>query len=116
MSDQRTWTSWTKLVTRQLAVGYGVRPGRLRTEPVHLVLLVRVEVALEPEPPGRVLLVALPGQDVRGDPVEEHPVVRDDHGAAREVQQGVLQRSERLHVEVVGRLVEQDDVAADLQG
>src|SRR3989440_4729 len=119
MSDQRTGQWCTNLptgsVARQLAVGHRVRPGRLGTEPVHLVLLVRLEVALEPEPAGRVLVVALPGQDVRGDPVEEHPVVGDDHRAAREVQQRVLQRAQRLHVEVVGGLVEQDHVAADLQ-
>src|SRR5579859_2171823 len=119
MSDQRTATSWTNRrrdsVTRQLAVGHRVRPGRLRAEPVDLVLLVRLEVALEPEPFRRVLVVALPGEDVRGDPVEEHPVVRDHHGAAGEVEQRVLQGAERLDVEVVGRLVEQDHVAADLQ-
>jgi hypothetical protein len=46
---------------------------------------------------------------------EEHPVVGDDHGAARELEQRVLQAGQRLHVEVVGRLVEQDHVAADLQ-
>ncbi len=40
---------------------------------------------------------------------------RDDHGAAGEVDQRVLERAQRLHVEVVGRLVEQQDVAAGLQ-
>ena len=40
----------------------------------------------------------------------------DDHCAARELDQGVLQRTERLDIEVVGRLIEQDQVAALLQG
>ena len=39
----------------------------------------------------------------------------DDHGAARELEQGILQRSECFDVEVVGRLVEQDQVAALFQ-
>src|SRR5579885_1284831 len=102
MSDQRTATSWTNLVTRQLAVGHRVRPGRLRSEPVDLVLLVRLEVALEPEPLGRVVVAALPGQELRFHAVEEHPGVRDHHGTAGEVEQRVLQRAERLDVEVVG--------------
>ena len=42
--------------------------------------------------------------------------MRDDHGAAGELFERVLQRAERLDVEVVGRLVEQDQVAALLEG
>ena len=38
--------------------------------------------------------------------------MRDDHRAATEVEDRVFQRAERVHVEVVGRLVEQQDVAA----
>jgi hypothetical protein len=41
--------------------------------------------------------------------------VADHHGAAREVEQRVFQRAQRLDVEVVGRLVEQQHVAARLQ-
>ena len=44
-----------------------------------------------------------------------HRSWRDDHGAAGELQQRVLQRAERLDVEVVGRLVEQQQVAALLE-
>src|ERR1700753_2827521 len=107
MSDQRTGTWWMKrLVTRQLAVGDPVRTGGLDAEPVDLVLLVRVEVALEPEPLVGVLLGALPREHVGGDPVEEHPVVGDDHGAARELEQRIFQAAQGLDVEVVGRLVE----------
>src|SRR5919198_4409188 len=102
----------TGSVSGQPAVGDPVRPGRVGAEPVDLVLLVRLEVALEPVPLRRVLRVALPRQDVRRHPVQEHPVVAGDHGAAGEVQQRVLQTGEGLHVEVVGRLVEQQYVAA----
>ena len=38
----------------------------------------------------------------------------DDEGAAGELQQGVLERAQGVHVEVVGRLVEQQDVGAGL--
>src|SRR5439155_13557292 len=59
--------------------------------------------------------VPLEGQDVRGDAVEEPAVVADDHHTAAEVQQRVLQRPQRVHVEVVGRLVQQQQVAAAAQ-
>src|SRR5438270_8164735 len=72
------------LVARQLAVGHPVRPGGVRAEAFHLVFLVRAEVALEPEPLGLVVLVALPRQDVCARAVEEPAVVRDHHRAAGE--------------------------------
>jgi hypothetical protein len=50
------------------------------------------------------------------DAVEEPPVVGDHHRAAGELEQGVLERAQRLDVEVVGGLVEQQQVAALLQG
>src|SRR5262249_35543550 len=77
----------------ELAVRDAVRAGGLGPEPLDLVLLVALEVALEPEP----RRAALPGQDVRGDPVQEPPVVAGDHRAPGEVEQGVLQRRQRLH-------------------
>src|SRR5688500_17443044 len=92
-----TWRGTTDpLVAAELAVGDPVRPRGVGTEPLDLVLLVALEVALEPEPLGRVLVVALPRQDVGGDAVEEPPVVRRDDGAAGELEQRVLQRLQRL--------------------
>ena len=79
-----------------------------RRLPVRLVVLV---VALEPDD----LAVALEGQHVRGDAVEEPAVVADDHRAAGEVDERLLERAQRVDVEVVGRLVEQEQVAAALQ-
>jgi hypothetical protein len=52
---------------------------------------------------------------VRGDAVEEPAVVADDDGAAGEVEQRLLERPQRVDVEVVGRLVEQQQVAAGAQ-
>src|SRR5829696_7836557 len=78
-------------VAGQLAVGDSVWAGCLDAQALDLVLLVRGEVALEPVPLGGVLLVTLVGEDVRHHPVEEPPVVADDDGAARELEQSVLQ-------------------------
>src|SRR4051812_25247996 len=68
-------------------------------------------VALEPGD----LRIALEGKDVRCDAIEEPAVVRDHDRAAREVEQRVLERAQRVHVEVVRRLVEQQHVRAALQ-
>jgi hypothetical protein len=46
---------------------------------------------------------------VSGDAVQEEAVVADDDGAAREVEQRLLKRAQRVDVEVVGRFVEQLD-------
>src|SRR4051812_30205177 len=67
--------------------------------------------ALEP----RDLRVALEGEDVRGDPVEEPAIVCDHDRAAGELEQRVLESPQRVDVEVVRRLVEQQDIAAAAQ-
>src|SRR6201986_5108798 len=86
-SSDTSWVSYPNLTAGELAVGDPVRAGGLGAEALDLVLLVGLEVALEPEPVGS----ALPGQNVGGDPVQEPPVVRGDHRAAGEVEQRVLQ-------------------------
>ena len=50
-----------------------------------------------------------------GDAVEEPAVVADDHRAAGEGEERVLEGAQRVDVEVVGRLVEQQHVAAAAQ-
>src|SRR6476661_6363441 len=87
-------TSTPTSVAAELAIGRPVRAGRLLAEPLHLVLLVVLEVALEPEP----LRVALVGQDVRRHAVEEPPVVADDHGAAGEFEQRALEAGQGLDI------------------
>ena len=76
-----------------------------------LVFLVIREIALEPFH----MAVALERQDVGGDAVEEEAIVADDHGAAGEILQRCFERGQRLDVEIVGRLVEQDQVGAGFQ-
>src|SRR4029453_8759248 len=68
---------------------------------------VRAPRALEPPH----LRVALEGEDVRCHAVEEPAVVRDDDRAAGEIEQRVLERAERVDVEVVRRLVGGQGVA-----
>jgi selenophosphate synthetase-related protein len=58
------------------------------------------------------MAVALEREDVRREAIEEEAVMADDHGAAREILDRLFERAQRLDVEIVGRLVEQQDVAA----
>ena len=68
-----------------------------------VVLLVFAEAAFEPVH----LAVALEGEDVGADAVHEPTVVADDYGTAAVVLDGLLQRAERVHVQVVGGFVKQ---------
>src|SRR3546814_8437417 len=61
------------------------------------------------------MAIALERQDVRREAIEEEAVVADDHGAAREIFERFFERRERFGVEIVGRFVEQQDVAALFQ-
>src|SRR5205085_9140529 len=61
------------------------------------------------------MAVALEGEDVGGEAVEEEAVVADDHRAAGKILDRFFQRAQGLDVEVVGRLVEQQHVAAAFQ-
>src|SRR5699024_7770065 len=99
-------------VAGELAVGDRVWTCGLRAKTFDLVPLVGIGVALGPEP----VRIPLPSEDVRGHTVEEPPVVGGDHGAAGKVQECVLQGSECFHVQVVGGLVQQQQVTALFEG
>src|SRR5690554_6030226 len=88
-------------LSRQRLVAHAVRVDGLRPQPPDLVGLVVGEIALEPFD----MAVALEGQYMGGQPVEKHAVVADDHGAAGEFLERLLERRQRLGVEVVGRFV-----------
>ena len=62
------------------------------------------------------LSVALEGEDVGADAVEEPTVVADDDSAASKGFETLLQGAEGVDVYVVGGLVEQEHVAFLLQG
>src|ERR1700754_1606380 len=87
------------LVPRQPSVSHPVWTRRFGSEPFDFVLFVCTEVALEPEPLGLVVVVALPRQDVRAGAVEEPAVVRNHHRAAGEILQRVFQRAQGLDIE-----------------
>lgn len=102
------------LVARELPVNT-MRLGCVLAQALDAVGLIGLEVALEPIPVARILVGALPRQDVRGNAVQEHTVVANDHRAARELEQRRLERGQRLDVEVVRGLVEEQQVAALLE-
>ena len=54
-------------------------------------------------------------QDVSRDTVQEPAVVTDDDGASGEFEQRVLERAERVDIEVVRRFVEQEEVRPTLE-
>src|SRR5688500_18562528 len=73
--------------------------------PVRLVILV---VPFEPHD----LALALEREHMRRDAVEKPTIVADDDDASRKLKQGLLERAQRIDVEIVRRLVEQQHVAA----
>src|SRR2546428_4257115 len=75
------------------------------------VFLVGLVVALEPADAA----VAFEDEQVRGDAVEEPAVVADDDDAAGKVEERLLERAQRVHVEIVRRFVQQQHVAAGAQ-
>ena len=63
-----------------------------------------------------MVVLTFPGKDVGGHPVEEPAVVGDHHGTAGKFQQRIFEALQRLDIQVVGRLVEEQQIAALLQG
>ena len=92
-----------------------MRLGCVLAQALDAVGLIGLKVALEPIPVARVLVGALPCQDVRGNTVQEHTVVANDDRTARELEQRGLERGQGLDVQVVRGLVEQQQVAALLK-
>src|SRR5437867_3974114 len=80
----------------------------LRADGLVHELLVSLVVALE----GADATVALEHEQVRRDAIQKPAVMADDGDASREVQERLLERAQRVHVQVICRLVEQEDVAA----
>ena len=59
--------------------------------------------------------VAFEREDVRTDTVEEPAVVADDYGTSGKVLKTLLECTQRVHVDIVGRLVEEQHVTLLLQ-
>src|SRR6516162_7368069 len=96
---------------RELFVFDPLRNDGFYAEPPHLVFLVVLEIAFEPFD----MAVAFEGEDVGGYAVKEPAVVADDHGAAGEIFKRLLERAQRVDVEIVGRLVEQQHVGSGFE-
>src|SRR3546814_863312 len=96
---------------RQLLVRRRVRARRIVAEAADLVLFIGFEIAFEPFD----MAVALEREDVRREAIEEEAVVADDHRAARKILQRLFECRQRFGVEIVGRFVEQQHVAALFQ-
>src|SRR6266516_4639773 len=88
-----------------------VRDGGIDAKPPLLVLLVILEIALEPFD----VALALERQHVGGDAVEEPAVVADDDRAAGEILERLLERAQGVDIEVVGRLVEEEHIGAGFE-
>ena len=71
---------------------------------------VQLEVLVDPARQVTDPAVACEREDVIADPFDEVPVVAHDHERARPAVEQVLEGRERVDVEVVGRLVEHEDV------
>jgi hypothetical protein len=83
----------------------------LGAEPAMTIGLVVGIVALEPDH----LRIALERQDMCGDAIEEPAIMADDHRAAGEHQQRLFQRAQGLDVQIIGRLVQEQQIAAALE-
>src|SRR5215212_8226426 len=82
-------------------IGFGAKAAL----PVGFVILV---IAFEPDGAA----VAFEREDMRRDAIEEPAIVADHDRAAGVIEQRFFERAQRVDVEVVGRLVEQQQVAA----
>ena len=77
-------------------------------QPCAPVGFVRGIVALEPDRAA----IAFEREHVGRDPIQKPAIVTDDDNAAGEGQHGFFQGPERIDVQIVGRLVEEQHVAA----
>ena len=84
---------------------------RIGTKAAFLVLFVIFEVAFKPLHMG----LTFEGKNMGADPVKEEAIVGNDHGTAGEVYQSIFKRTQGFHVQIVGRFIEQQHIAAGLQ-
>jgi hypothetical protein len=92
----------------QLFVSKSLRLVGTLAETLTTLGLVGFEIALTPVD----VTISFEGEDVRRQAIQEPAVMADDDGATGKVGDGLLQRPQRFDVQVVGWLVEEQDVAA----
>ena len=98
------------LVTGELAVN-AMRTSSLQPKSFNTISLVSLKVTLKPEPLAWVLVVALPRKDVRSNAVQEPTVVAGYHRASWEALKCILKAFQRLNIEVIGRVVHNQEVS-----
>ena len=85
--------------------------GLIVSQSLLLIFFVFTEATLEPVH----LRVAFKGENMCAYPVEEPAIVGYDYSTAREIFQGFFERAQRIHVEVVGRFIQEKQVSTLLQ-
>ena len=83
----------------------------LHTYSIAALSFVRLKVSFAPVN----VTVTLESQNVRRDSIEEPSIVRDYHDAANEAEDRFLEGSQRIDIQIVGRFVEQQNVATASQ-
>ena len=102
------------LVAGELAVN-AMRTSSLLTKSFDTIGLVCLKVALKPEPLTWVLVVALPRKDVRSNAVQEPAVMAGYYRTSWEALKRILKTLKCLNIEVVGRLVQKQEVSSLLK-
>src|SRR3954470_931370 len=90
MRSRRPLQAADPLSAREFLVFDALRKHRVLAQAPLLVLFIGLEIALEPFD----MAVALEGEDVGRDPIEEEAIVADDHGAAGKVLECGLERGQ----------------------
>ena len=81
------------------------------SQPLFAALLIDVEIAFA----DMHIAITLKGDDVRRQPIEKPPVVRDHHHAAGKIGDSLFKLPKRVDVEIVRRFVKQQQVTASPQ-
>ena len=61
------------------------------------------------------LAIAFKDQQMGTDPIQKEAIMADHHGAAREIDNRFFQGSHGIDIKVIGRFIEQNEVAAPFQ-
>src|SRR5262245_18599665 len=96
---------------RELLVLQPMRDHGIGAKSPHLIGFVILEVSFKP----LHVAVTLERQNMRGDAVQKPAIVADDHRAAGEIFQRLFKSPQGFHVEVIGRLVEEQKVGTGTQ-
>ena len=95
------------LAVHQLPVRDPMRSVRVRSLSLFEIFGV---IPVRPLEPHR-LRIALKRQNVRCDSIEKPAIVRDHDRACREIDQRLLERAQCVNVEIIRRLVEQQQIS-----